>query len=210
MDYVLIPSPTLFPYATNNFGNQLCEIRQPLTGDPLANNYDTNISTVNGAARLSFTEVSNALFMGSDRARTTRAGIRLPRGQPMQVFITVVSNPNSNGAPPMVLGTIRTPGATMFSWDVAIQKARTAIYFSSSIKTNPDGSFIIGPNGNPSIHFTDSSPEPSSSLRFFRTRRRLSPTPSNSFLPASMAPSRESSGVCRSASRCFLSVLKIR
>jgi uncharacterized protein GlcG (DUF336 family) len=49
----------------------------------------------------------------------------------MQVFITVVNNPNLPGVAPTVLGTFRTGEATMFSWDVAVQKARTSIYYSS-------------------------------------------------------------------------------
>src|SRR5438477_4368192 len=49
----------------------------------------------------------------------------------MEVFITVVNNPNQSGVAPIVLGTFRTGEATMFSWDVAVQKARTALYYSS-------------------------------------------------------------------------------
>ncbi len=48
------------------------------------------------------------------------------------MFITVVNNPAQAGVAPVVLGTFRTPDATIFSWDVAIQKARTAVFFSSS------------------------------------------------------------------------------
>jgi uncharacterized protein GlcG (DUF336 family) len=49
------------------------------------------------------------------------------------VFISVVNNPNSNGVPPTVLGTFCTsPNATRFSWDVAVQKARTAVFFSAT------------------------------------------------------------------------------
>jgi uncharacterized protein GlcG (DUF336 family) len=101
------------------------ELRQPIIADsslvPL------------GAARLSATEVTNILAAAANRARTTRAGIRLPRGTAAQVFITVVNNPNSNGVPPTVLGTFCTsPDTTRFSWDVAVQKARTAVFFSAT------------------------------------------------------------------------------
>ena len=68
----------------------------------------------------------------SDRARTTRAGIRLPVGVPMEVWITVVGNPNADGTPAPILAIARTPGATFFSFDVALQKARTALFFSSN------------------------------------------------------------------------------
>jgi len=60
----------------------------------------------------------------------TRAGIRQPAGVDAEVFIAVVNNPNNPGTTPVVLGTFRTPDATIFSWDVAVQKARTALFFS--------------------------------------------------------------------------------
>jgi uncharacterized protein GlcG (DUF336 family) len=61
----------------------------------------------------------------------TRAGIRLPAGQVAETFISVVNNPNQPGQAPAVLGTFRTPDATVFSWDVSVQKARTAVFFSN-------------------------------------------------------------------------------
>ena len=100
------------------------EVRQPTTNDPLP-------GTINGQARLSETEVRSIISYAADRARTTRAGIRLPIGIHMEVFITVVNNPNQPGVEPTVLGTFRAGEATMFSWDVAVQKARTALYYSS-------------------------------------------------------------------------------
>ena len=122
--YPLIASPPPFPYPTIFLGGQTNEIRQPIITDPGAD-------LINGQTRLTASEVTGILALAANRARTTRAGIRLPRGQIAQAFITVVNNPNTNGIPPLVLGTIRTPGATMFSWDVAVQKARTAVFFSS-------------------------------------------------------------------------------
>jgi len=75
--------------------------------------------------------VTNILTLAAQRAILTRAGIRLPPGQSARVFISVVNNPNTPGVAPVVLGTFRVAEATMFSWDVAVQKARTALYFSS-------------------------------------------------------------------------------
>ena len=123
--YEITGSP-LVEYPTNLFGGQICEIRAPITNDIAGD--------IHGQARLSSNEVARILSQASARAKITRAGIRLPRGKAAQTFITVVSNPGSNGVPPRILGTIRTPGATLFSWDVAIQKARTAIFFSNSIR----------------------------------------------------------------------------
>jgi len=85
--------------------------------------------------------VTEILRLAAQRASITRAGIRLPLAQPAEVFISVVNNPNVDpnvpAVAPMVLGTFRvgrkgvTNDATVFSWDVAVQKARTALYFSS-------------------------------------------------------------------------------
>lgn len=99
------------------------EVRAPVIDDPVPGN-------INGQARLTANEVTSILTLAARRAYITRAGIRLPRGQAAQVFISVVNNPNADGVSPVVLGTFRTPGATMFSWDVSVQKARTSIFFS--------------------------------------------------------------------------------
>src|SRR4030095_2951772 len=78
-------------------------------------------------------EVTNIIVAAANRARTTRAGIRLPRGQAAQVFISVVNNPNLAGSPPVILGSFCTsPDTTRFSWDVSVQKARTAMFLSAS------------------------------------------------------------------------------
>jgi uncharacterized protein GlcG (DUF336 family) len=74
--------------------------------------------------------VVNVINFAAARARITRAGIRLPIGVPMAVFITVVNNPDQDNCPPVVLGTFRTGEATLFSWDVAVQKARTSVFYS--------------------------------------------------------------------------------
>ncbi|MDH3591817.1 MAG: heme-binding protein, partial [Planctomycetota bacterium] len=58
-------------------------------------------------------------------AERTRAGIRRPLGVAARVFICVTDLDGN------VLGCVRTPEATLFSFDVAIQKARTAAFFSS-------------------------------------------------------------------------------
>jgi uncharacterized protein GlcG (DUF336 family) len=50
----------------------------------------------------------------------------------MQVFITVSNNPNNPSVKPTCLGAFRTGEATLFSWDVAVQKGRTAVGFSNN------------------------------------------------------------------------------
>jgi len=117
------PPPFAYPIAT--FGGVQGEIRQPITSDPIS-------TPINGQARLSAAEVATIIDFAADRARITRAGIRLPIGTQMQVFITVVNFPNNPSVNPTVLGAFRTGEATLFSWDVAVQKGRTAVGFSTN------------------------------------------------------------------------------
>ena len=101
------------------------EIRQPIISDPIS-------TPINGQPRLTAAEVASIINFAADRARITRAGIRLPIGTQMQVFITVVNFPNNPTVEPTVLGAFRTGEATLFSWDVAVQKGRTAVGFSTN------------------------------------------------------------------------------
>ena len=127
--YTLTSSPAPYPYPVATLGGETGQIRQPFISDP------ATLPLPGGTARLSVLEVSNILVAAATRAHTTRAGIRLPLGQTAQVFITVVNNPNHAGAPPIVLGTFCTSSnATRFSWDVAVQKARTAVFFSDNTR----------------------------------------------------------------------------
>ncbi len=117
----IFPPPGLYPPAT--FSGVSGEIRQPIMNDPL-------VAPINGEPRLNAAEVSSIIDFAAKRVKITRAGIRLPIGTQMQVFITVVNNPDADGVPPTVLGTFRTGEATLFSWDVAVQKARTTLFYS--------------------------------------------------------------------------------
>lgn len=128
--YSIMDAPSPFPYPIVALGGVTSELRQPIIDDPVP-------GTINGQPRLSAAEVTNILARAAARAVRTRAGIRLPRGLSAAVFITVVNNPNDPAQPPTVLGTFRTPDATMFSWDVAVQKARTVIYYSTRTNLFP-------------------------------------------------------------------------
>jgi uncharacterized protein GlcG (DUF336 family) len=124
-DYPVQAAPAPFAYPIATFGGVQGEIRQPITSDPIS-------TPINGQARLTATEVASIIDFAADRARITRAGIRLPIGTQMQVFITVVNFPNNPAVVPTVLGAFRTGEATLFSWDVAVQKGRTAVAFSTN------------------------------------------------------------------------------
>jgi uncharacterized protein GlcG (DUF336 family) len=119
--------PGPIPYPSASFGGTTGQIRIPIIDDP------TVTLLPGGTDRLTAIEVSNIVIAAAGRARTTRAAIRLPRGQRAQAFISVVSNPNEDGATPVILGSYCTsPDTTRFSWDISVQKARTAIFFSNT------------------------------------------------------------------------------
>jgi uncharacterized protein GlcG (DUF336 family) len=123
-NYLIQAAPTPYAYPVATLGGVSGQIRQPIQSDPLP-------GTINGQPRLTQAEVTSILSDAAHRTCITRAGIRLPIGVSMKAFITVVNNPNADGVAPMVLGTFRTGEATLFSWDVAVQKARTVMYYSS-------------------------------------------------------------------------------
>jgi uncharacterized protein GlcG (DUF336 family) len=120
--YSIQSSPTI-TYPRMVLGGVEGEVRQPIMSDPIP-------GLIENQSRLTDGDVKTILGQAAARSQQTRAGIRLPAGRPAQVFITVVNKPDP-GQPAVVLGTFRTPDATLFSWDVAVQKARTALYFSS-------------------------------------------------------------------------------
>jgi uncharacterized protein GlcG (DUF336 family) len=122
---LVIPPPVSWP--TQVIGGVLGEVHSAIISDPVS-------GTISGQARLSASEVKEIIANAAARTLVTRAGIRLPAGQPAEVFISVVNNPNVAGEAPVVLGTFRTPDATVFSWDVSVQKARTALFFSSDAR----------------------------------------------------------------------------
>lgn len=85
---------------------------------------------------LSATEVRTIINQAAAQAARTRAAIRRPLGVPAQVFISVVDIDGQ------VLGISRTPDATLFSYDVSAQKARTALAFSDP--NHPFGGRVRG------------------------------------------------------------------
>ncbi len=89
---------------------------------------DYNFAATDGTV-LTADEVKGIIGNARAQAARTRAAIRAPLGSAAQVFISVV---DLNGK---VLGIWRTPDATIFSYDVSAQKARTALAFSDPAKT---------------------------------------------------------------------------
>jgi len=122
------------PFALTGPGGIPGQLRSAIRADPVP-------GLIGGVARLSAAEVESIMRLAAERAGITRAGIRLPRGQIAQVWISVVNNPASGGVEPVVLGTYRTPDATIFSWDVAVQKARTALFYSRGLERGTPRAF---------------------------------------------------------------------
>jgi uncharacterized protein GlcG (DUF336 family) len=73
---------------------------------------------------LTAAEVTQLLGSALDVANIARAQIRRPSGSVAQVTITVVDTKGK------VLGLVRSPDAPVFGIDVALQKARSAAFFS--------------------------------------------------------------------------------
>ncbi len=74
-------------------------------------------------------DVQQIIDQAVSQAGLTRAAIRRPIGSAARVFVSVVDIDGS------VLGVWRTPDATLFSYDVSVQKARTVVAFSDSSAT---------------------------------------------------------------------------
>jgi uncharacterized protein GlcG (DUF336 family) len=76
------------------------------------------------ANSLTASDVNTIVSHGAQQANITRAAIRQPLGSNARATIAVV---DANG---VVLGVFRTSDAPVFGFDVAVQKARTAAFFS--------------------------------------------------------------------------------
>ena len=82
--------------------------------------------TAPGSNALTASEVTTIISHAAQQANITRAAIRQPLGSNARVTIAVV---DTAGA---VLGVFRQLDAPVFGYDVAVQKARTAAFFSSA------------------------------------------------------------------------------
>ena len=78
------------------------------------------------ANSLTASDVGTIIAHGAQQANITRAAIRQPLGSNARVTIAVV---DTNG---VVLGVFRQTDAPVFGFDVAVQKARTAAFYSGT------------------------------------------------------------------------------
>ena len=94
-----------------------------------------------GGAALTATEVNTIIAHAAQQANITRAAIRQPLGSNARVTIAVVDTAG------VVLGVFRQQDAPVFGFDVAVQKARTAAFFSganaaTALRTAGFGSYV--------------------------------------------------------------------
>jgi uncharacterized protein GlcG (DUF336 family) len=107
-----------------------------------------------GAGALTQAEVQQVLQTALGVANESRAQIRIPLGQTASVSIAVV---DSNGIP---LGMVRTRDAPVFGADVSLQKARSAVFFSSSTAASflqllPDAQYLATTADGPQLTAVD-------------------------------------------------------
>ena len=91
----------------------------PQDSDPIVGSHDTTVP-----APLTAAEVMGVIQNSVHQATITRAGIRKPNGVNARVHVAVVDTQGN------VLGVFRMEDGTNFSYDIAVQKARTAALFS--------------------------------------------------------------------------------
>lgn len=116
-------------------------------------------SPVGGPNSLTATDVNLIISHAAQQANITRAAIRQPLGSNARVSIAVVDTEGR------VLGFFRQQDAPVFGFDVSVQKARTAAFYSSasaagSLRTAGFGSYVdrAATDGlllNGSVAFTD-------------------------------------------------------
>jgi uncharacterized protein GlcG (DUF336 family) len=80
--------------------------------------------TTDGAF-LSISDILQIVTQALDQAKVTRAAIREPASLAAQVYIAITDTEGN------ILAVVSNTDATNFSFDVAVQKARTAAFFSS-------------------------------------------------------------------------------
>lgn len=136
--------------------NPLAAARPANTGDPATTQYGflTSDDTSTDRTRLSAADVATIIEDAVAQAIKTRGGIRLPTGLAARVHVAVVDRDGD------LLGVFRMDDGTNFSYDVAVQKARTAAFFSDdsrAVSSRAVG-FMAQPFFPPGINQTGAGP----------------------------------------------------
>lgn len=143
--------------ATIPFGSLPGAVTSPVVAPPPTDFVPANLNGVAGefssrfpivaGTTVSAAEVTQILGSAAQMANVTRAGIRQPIGSNARVTMTVVDLSGN------VLGIFRQLDAPVFGVDVAVQKARTAMFFTrgdaaTKLQTAGFGSFVSRANAD--------------------------------------------------------------
>jgi uncharacterized protein GlcG (DUF336 family) len=112
------------PYPKATFANFPGELKNPEAPNPFATAGQIVDSNDAQAVKLTAGDVEAIITNAVAQSRITRAGIRKPNGTAARVHVAVVDRDGD------ILGVFRMDDGTLFSYDVAVQKARTAAFFS--------------------------------------------------------------------------------
>jgi uncharacterized protein GlcG (DUF336 family) len=158
-------TPPPFPRAT--FAGVGGELKNT---NPAATHFGflTSDDTGKDSTRLTAADVEQIVTDAVAQAIKTRGGIRLPTGAAARVHVAVVDRDGD------LLGVFRMDDATNFSYDVAVQKARTAAFFSDdahALSSRAVG-FMAQPFFPPGINQTGAGP-------LFTLQNQLSLDPAN-------------------------------
>ncbi|HET6250737.1 MAG TPA: heme-binding protein, partial [Tepidisphaeraceae bacterium] len=104
-------------------GNEIPHVDPQADGDDSSPLFD-NIISSDDTGGLTQQDVVTIIGQAVQQAEVTRAGIRKPNGINAEVHVVVVDTAGN------VLGAFRMNDGTNFSYDIAVQKARTAAFFS--------------------------------------------------------------------------------
>ncbi|HEY7115622.1 MAG TPA: heme-binding protein, partial [Tepidisphaeraceae bacterium] len=158
-----VPPP--FPRATfAGVGGELKNTNPAATDFGIITSNDTR----KDSTRLTVADVETVIEDAVRQATVTRGGIRLPVGLAARVHVAVVDRDGD------ILGAFRMDDGTNFSYDVAVQKARTAAFFSDdnhAVSTRAVG-FLAQPFFPPGIASTGPGP-------LFHLQNQLSLDPAN-------------------------------
>ena len=130
----IVPANTAAAFA----GRSTFKARDAFVLTDAANN---NIYPPVAGTNLTRAEVLQIMASALDVANSARAQIRRPVNSQARVTISIV---DTNGA---ILGVVRTRDAPMFGTDVSLQKARTAVLFSST-----DAGTALGTTANAALN----------------------------------------------------------
>ena len=109
--------------------------------------FPAKASDSTNAQKLSESEVTRILTQAAQQAVISRSAIRRPLNSPAEVTIAVVD------ADGKVLGVFGTSDGPIFGFDVSVQKARTAAFFSNSAA----GSLLRAAEGGRFAKFVDAA-----------------------------------------------------